>query len=110
MLNVLWCLLSAARSLLKTQRELALENLALRHQIGVLNRAVHPRNVVARDVEPRSAAKDAQGKEDPLAGEAYAATRAHQSRTPDALLPAVVTPLHGEVTPPAARTDDADRQ
>jgi hypothetical protein len=38
MLNLLWCLLLAARSLLNTQRELALENLALRHQVGVLKR------------------------------------------------------------------------
>jgi hypothetical protein len=45
MLNVLWCLLAAARSLLKTQRELALENLALRHQIGVLNRALGKRRL-----------------------------------------------------------------
>ena len=40
MLNLLWCLLLAARSLLNTQRELALENLALRHQIGVLKRTL----------------------------------------------------------------------
>jgi hypothetical protein len=38
MLNLLWCLLLAARSLLNTQRERALENLALRHQVGVLRR------------------------------------------------------------------------
>jgi hypothetical protein len=40
MLNLLWCLLLAARSLLNTQRDLALENLALRHQIGVPKRTL----------------------------------------------------------------------
>jgi len=43
MLNLLWCLLWAARSLLVTQRELALENLALRHQVAVLKRTVGTR-------------------------------------------------------------------
>jgi len=43
MLNLLWCLLLAARSLLVTQRELALENLALRHQVAVLKRTVGTR-------------------------------------------------------------------
>ena len=38
MLNLLWCFLLAARSFLNTQRDLALENLALRHEIGVLKR------------------------------------------------------------------------
>jgi putative transposase len=43
MFRLLVCLLAAARSLLKAQRELALENLALRHQIGVLKRRVGKR-------------------------------------------------------------------
>jgi len=45
MLNVLWCLLAAARSLWQTQRELVLENLALRHQVGGLNRALGERRL-----------------------------------------------------------------
>lgn len=40
MLNLLRSLLGAARSFFMTQRDLALENLALRHQIGVLKRTV----------------------------------------------------------------------
>ena len=43
MLNLLWCLLLATRSLLNTQRKLALENLALSHQIGVLKRTLGSR-------------------------------------------------------------------
>jgi hypothetical protein len=34
--DLVWTLLGTVRSSLKTQRELALENLALRQQIGVL--------------------------------------------------------------------------
>jgi hypothetical protein len=40
MMTLLRSLLGAARSFLRTQRGLALENLALRHQIGVLERTV----------------------------------------------------------------------
>ena len=40
MLNLFQCFLGAVRSFFKTQRELAIENLALRHQIGVLERTV----------------------------------------------------------------------
>jgi hypothetical protein len=40
MMTLLRCLLGAARSFLRTHRDLALENLALRHQIGVLKRTV----------------------------------------------------------------------
>jgi hypothetical protein len=32
MLNLLWCFVLASRSLLNTQRDLALENLAIRHR------------------------------------------------------------------------------
>ena len=35
-LSLLWAVLRAARSLFRTQRELALENLALRQQVAVL--------------------------------------------------------------------------
>jgi len=42
---VLASLLGAALSFFKTQRELALENLALRHQIGVLKRTLGTRRV-----------------------------------------------------------------
>jgi hypothetical protein len=45
MLSLIWHLLAAARSFFRTQRELALENLALRHQIGVLKRTVGTRRV-----------------------------------------------------------------
>ena len=38
MLNILRSLVGAARSFFRTQRSLALENLALRHQIGALKR------------------------------------------------------------------------
>jgi hypothetical protein len=38
MLNILRSLVGAARSFFKTQKSLALENLALRHQVGVLKR------------------------------------------------------------------------
>jgi len=37
-LTLLWALLGTIRSLFRTQRELALENLALRQQVGVLIR------------------------------------------------------------------------
>ena len=40
MLNLIRCLVGAVRSFFKTQRDLALENLALRHQMGVLKRTV----------------------------------------------------------------------
>ena len=40
MLNILRSLVGAARSFFKTQKSLALENLALRHQVGVLKRTV----------------------------------------------------------------------
>jgi putative transposase len=43
MLNLLWCLVLASRSLLATHRDLALENLALRHQVAVLKRTVGTR-------------------------------------------------------------------
>ena len=39
MLNLFWAVLGAMRSLFRTQRELALENLALRQQVAVLIRA-----------------------------------------------------------------------
>ena len=45
MLNLLRCLLGAARSFFRTQRDLAIENLALRHQIGVLKRTVGKRRL-----------------------------------------------------------------
>jgi hypothetical protein len=45
MLNVLRSLAGAARSFLRTQRKLALENLALRHQVGVLKRTVGNRRL-----------------------------------------------------------------
>ena len=45
MLNVLRSLVGAARSFFKTQKSLALENLALRHQIGVLKRSVGKRRL-----------------------------------------------------------------
>lgn len=45
MLNVLASLVGAVFSFFKTQRELALENLALRHQIGVLERTLGTRRV-----------------------------------------------------------------
>ena len=45
MLNVLRSLAGAARSFLRTQRELALKNLALRHQVGVLKRTVGNRRL-----------------------------------------------------------------
>jgi hypothetical protein len=38
MLDLLYALLAAARSSLRSQRELALENLALRQQLAVLRR------------------------------------------------------------------------
>jgi len=38
MLDLLYALLAAARSSLKAQRELALENLALRQQLAILKR------------------------------------------------------------------------
>jgi len=40
MMILLRSLLGATRSFLRTQRDLAIENLALRHQIGVLERTV----------------------------------------------------------------------
>ena len=45
MLNVLRSLAGAARSFLRTKRVLALENLALRHQIGVLKRSLGKRRL-----------------------------------------------------------------
>ena len=45
MFDVLASLVGATLSFLKTQRELALENLALRHQIGVLKRTLGTRRV-----------------------------------------------------------------
>ena len=45
MLNVLRSLVGAVRSFFKTQRDLAMENLALRHQIGVLKRTVGKRRL-----------------------------------------------------------------
>jgi hypothetical protein len=45
MLNVLRSLFGAARSFFRTQRSLALENLALRHQVGVLKRTVGNRRL-----------------------------------------------------------------
>ena len=45
MLNVLRSLLGAARSFFKTRRDLAIENLALRHQIGVLKHTVGRRRL-----------------------------------------------------------------
>jgi hypothetical protein len=45
MLNVLRSLAGATRSFLRTQRALALENLALRHQIGVLKRSLGKRRL-----------------------------------------------------------------
>jgi hypothetical protein len=38
MIDLLYALLATARSSLKSQRELAFENLALRQQLGVLRR------------------------------------------------------------------------
>jgi hypothetical protein len=45
MLNVLASLVGAVFSFFKTQRALALENLALRHQIGVLKRTLGTKRV-----------------------------------------------------------------
>jgi len=45
MFNVLASVIGAALSFFKTQRELALENLALRHQIGVLKRTLGTRRI-----------------------------------------------------------------
>jgi putative transposase len=45
MLNILRSLVGAARSFFRTQRSLALENLALRHQVGVLKRTVGNRRL-----------------------------------------------------------------
>ena len=45
MINLLASLIGAALSFFKTQRELALENLALRYQIGVLKRTLGTRRV-----------------------------------------------------------------
>ena len=45
MLNVLESLVGAARSFFRTQRDLALENLALRHQVGVLKRSMGKRRL-----------------------------------------------------------------
>ena len=45
MFTVISCLLGALFSYFKTQRELALENLALRHQIGVLKRTLGTKRV-----------------------------------------------------------------
>jgi putative transposase len=45
MLNLIRCLLGAARSFFMTQRDLTLENLALRHQIGVLERSLGERRL-----------------------------------------------------------------
>jgi putative transposase len=43
--SLLWAVLGAARSLFRTQRELALENLALRKQVAVLIRASRGRRL-----------------------------------------------------------------
>ena len=45
MMSLLRSLLGAVRSFLRTQRDLAIENLALRHQIGVLERTVGKRRL-----------------------------------------------------------------
>jgi hypothetical protein len=45
MITLLCSLLGAARSFLRRQRDLALENLVLRHQIGVLERTVNKRRL-----------------------------------------------------------------
>ena len=45
MLNILGSLVGAARSFFKTQKSLALENLALRHQTGVVKRTVGNRRL-----------------------------------------------------------------
>jgi putative transposase len=45
MMTVLRSLLGAVRSFVRTQRDLAIENLALRHQIGVLKRTVGKRRL-----------------------------------------------------------------
>jgi len=45
MFNILRSLVGAARSFFKTQKSLALENLALRHQVGVLKRTVGKRRL-----------------------------------------------------------------
>ena len=45
MLNILRSLVGAARSFFKTQKSLALENLAWRHQVGVLKRTVGKRRL-----------------------------------------------------------------
>jgi hypothetical protein len=45
MLNLIRRLLGAVRSLFGTRRDLALENLALRHQIGVLERPIGERRL-----------------------------------------------------------------
>ena len=42
-LSLIRIILGSAKASLKTRRELALENLALRHQIGVLTRALGDR-------------------------------------------------------------------
>jgi putative transposase len=44
-MTLLRSLLGAARSFLRTQRDLAIENLALRHQIGVLKRTMGKRRL-----------------------------------------------------------------
>jgi hypothetical protein len=63
MLSLLWCLLLAARSLFVTQRELALENLALRHQVAVLKRTVGTRR--PQGEEPRNNERPFLGKPAP---------------------------------------------
>jgi hypothetical protein len=45
MLNILRSLVGAARSFFKPQKSLALENLALCHQVGVLKRTVGNRRL-----------------------------------------------------------------
>ena len=45
MMTLLRSFLGAARSFFRTQRDLALENLALRHQIGVLKRTMGKRRL-----------------------------------------------------------------
>jgi hypothetical protein len=45
MMTLLRSLLAVLRSFLRTQRDVAIENLALRHQIGVLKRTVGKRRL-----------------------------------------------------------------
>jgi len=63
MLNILRNLVGATRSFLETQKSLALENLALRHQVGVLKRTVGNRRLklgtADRGAPPREPAHQA---------------------------------------------------